>query len=169
MSNKTIAKFYVFVISTTFLSTFFSGCSDVSSISGPPTPDSHYHPPTVRGNIKSADITESSGLAASRCQNDVLWTHNDSDNGAYIYAFKPSGESLGAWKVQNAESEDWEDIAAYKDKSGKCFLYIGDIGDNESKRSDRLVYRISEPVVSQESSNSSRKNPLTTETAEVVR
>ncbi len=169
MSNKTIAKFYAFVISAAFLPAFFSGCSNISPGSGQAASDSHYYPPTVRGTIKSADITESSGIAASRCQNDVLWTHNDSDNGPYIYAFKPSGESLGTWKVQGSESGDWEDIAAYKDKSGKCFLYIGDIGDNESKRSERIVYRITEPIVSQEGSNSNRKNPLTTEAAEVVR
>src|SRR5689334_19987313 len=36
--------------------------------------------------IKDPRITESSGLAASRIHPGVYWTHNDSDDGAYLYA-----------------------------------------------------------------------------------
>lgn len=169
MSNKTIAKFYAFVISTAFLSTFFFSCSDISSNNGRIASESHYDPPKITGTIKSADITESSGIAASRCQNNVLWTHNDSGDGPFIFALNGSGESLGTWKVQNAENIDWEDIAAYKDKGGKCFLYIGDIGDNESKLTEHAVYRIKEPIFSSSDSKSDRQNPLTTEVVEVVR
>lgn len=169
MSKKTIAKFYIFVIFLAALALFFSACSDISSREHKNEPESHYDPPKVVGKIKSGDIEESSGLAASRCQNDVLWTHNDSDNGPYIYAFRSSGETLGTWKVQNAASRDWEDIAAYKDKTGKCYLYIGDIGDNELQYSDHAVYRITEPIVKDSDARSDRKNPLVTEPAEVVR
>ena len=169
MSNKTIAKFYIFVISCAALAVFFSACSDISSKENKSEAESHYDPPKTVGKIKSGDITESSGIAPSRCQSDVLWTHNDSDDGPYIFAFKPSGENLGTWKVQNAESKDWEDIAAYKDKSGKCYLYVGDIGDNELQFSEHSVYRIAEPIVKESDARSDQKNPLVTEPAEVVR
>src|SRR4051812_34259336 len=36
--------------------------------------------------IKDPRITESSGLAASRLHPGIYWTHNDSDDGPYIYA-----------------------------------------------------------------------------------
>ena len=68
--------------------------------------------------------------------------------------------SLGTWKVPNAKNVDWEDIAAYKDKAGKCFLYIGEIGDNKTKRHEHTVYRVAEPVIVPENSNSNRKAPL---------
>ncbi len=169
MSNKTIAKFYLFVISFAALAVFFSACSGNSSKENRSEPESHYNPPKTVGTIKSNDVAESSGIAASRCQNDVLWTHNDSDDGPYIYAFKPTGENLGTWKVQGADSKDWEDIAAYKDKSGKCFLYIGDIGDNQLQFGDHAIYKIAEPIIQTSDAKSDRKAPLTTEPAEVVR
>lgn len=169
MSNKTIAKFYVFVISFAALSVFFSACSDISTKGDKIEPVNHYDPPKIIGKIRSGDIAESSGIAASRCQNDVLWTHNDSDEGPYIFAFKPTGESLGTWKVQNSVNVDWEDIAAHKDKSGKCFLYIGDIGNNEQQFIEHSVYRIAEPIVKESDARSDRKNPLITEPAEIVK
>src|SRR5258707_8791364 len=118
MSNKTIAKFWGFVIFLAAACAFFSACAFVASKTDQPTSNPHYGPPTVTGNIKSKDITESSGLAASRCQNDVLWTHNDSGDDAFVFAINAAGDSLGTWKVPNAKNIDWEDIAAYKDKSG---------------------------------------------------
>src|SRR5438093_6617217 len=169
MSNKTIAKFSAFVILSAAFCTFFVSCGSVSSKIDRPASDSHYSQPKVTGNIKSPDITESSGLAASRCQNNVLWTHNDSGDDAFIFAINSAGDSLGTWKVPNAKNIDWEDIAAYKDKSGKCFIYIGEIGDNKAKRQEHAVYRVEEPLVAPENSSSARKNPLTTANADIVR
>ena len=36
--------------------------------------------------IEDSRITESSGLAASRAHPGIYWTHNDSDDGPYVYA-----------------------------------------------------------------------------------
>jgi hypothetical protein len=98
-----------------------------------------------------------------------LWTHNDSGDDAFIFAINNEGDSLGTWKVTNAGNIDWEDISAYKDKSGKCFLYIGEIGDNKAKRHEHLVYRVQEPLVVPAGLNSNRKEPLITENAEMLR
>ena len=146
MSNKTIANFSLFVIFTALACLFFLGCGFVSSDVGKPPVDSSYGQPNVVGTIKVADITESSGLAASRCQSNVFWTHNDSGDDAFIFALNVSGDSLGTWKIPNAQNIDWEDIAAYKDRGGKCFIYIGEIGDNKSKRHEHAVYRVPEPL-----------------------
>ena len=169
MSNKSTAKFYIIFILITALAGIFSACSDASLKDEKKKHISSYDLPKITGKIKSNDVEESSGIAASRCQSDVLWTHNDSDNGPYIYALRSTGENLGTWKVQNAESNDWEDIAAYKDKDGKCFIYIGDIGDNELQFGDHAVYRIAEPVIQASDSRSDRKSPLSTEAADAVR
>src|SRR5664279_1956476 len=105
MSNKTIAKFFVFVISIPFFCVHFFGCSTPSS-NDRPTPALHYEPPKVIGTIKLPDITESSGVAASKCQKNVLWTHNDSSDDAFIFAINTSGDSLGTWKLPNAQNND---------------------------------------------------------------
>jgi len=159
MSKKSIENFGAVVISLAALTTFFSACSSISPSGKPDAVESHYFPPKVIGRITSDDITESSGIAASKCQSDVFWTHNDSDKGPLVYAFKATGESLGTWKVRDADSDDWEDIAGYKDKNGKCFIYIGDIGDNKTKDIDQVVYRIGEPTVKPSDANSTREGP----------
>lgn len=169
MSNKTIAKFCVFVILFAAVALLFSACSENAAKEDKHEPESHFDPPKVVGKIKSRDIEESSGIAASRCQNDVFWTHNDSDNGPYVYAFNSSGDSLGTWRVLNANDKDWEDIAAFKDKSGKCFIYIGDIGDNKLDFEEHVIYRIPEPIIQTSDAGTDRKDPLTTEQAEAIR
>ncbi len=168
MSYKMIAKFFVFVI----FAGPFTGCGFVLSGTDGADKyqfDSPYEPPKVIGNIKSKDITESSGIAASRCQSGVLWTHNDSGDEAHIYAVNGSGESLGVWKAANTGNIDWEDIAAYKDKTGKCFIYIGEIGDNKLIRREHTVYRIPEPLIVPSNAGSSRDEPLITADAEMLR
>lgn len=130
---------------------------------------SQYEQPRVVGEIKSVEITESSGLAASPCQQNVFWTHNDSGDGPYIYAIDSSGANLGTWNVQNAENTDWEDLAAFKDSNGQCFLFIGEIGNTEkAERMEHKIYRVREPVVTQQNSNSSRNDTAPTELADVM-
>ena len=167
MLNKTIAKIFTFVISLVFAASIFSSCADVSS-SGQSAPQSRYDSPKVTGTIKSTDITESSGLAPSKCQQNVLWTHNDSDDGPYIFAVNASGENLGTWKVKNAENEDWEDIASFKDAAGQCYIYIGEIGDNKLKRGKQAVYRVKEPNIRTADAASNSKKPIETEPAEAA-
>jgi hypothetical protein len=123
---------------------------------------SEYGSPILVGRIEAADIRESSGLSASECQ-DVLWTHNDAGNEPLIFAMGTEGRHLGTWQIENATNVDWESIATYKDPSGKCFLIIGDIGDNDEARSELEVYRIPEPTASAETAGSSSANPLRTE------
>jgi hypothetical protein len=169
MPEKIIAKFLTFVILGIAAAALFSGCANISSNPREEPAISNYFPPKVIGTIKSPDITESSGVAASRCQDNVLWTHNDSGDDAYIFAINTSGELLGIWQVPHAQNNDWEDIATFKDGSGKCFVYVGDIGDNKGKRPEHAVYKIKEPTVTPDGKDSTRKNPLTSDNTEIVR
>ena len=163
MPKKTITKFSLFVISAISA----AGCGSQAEI--PAAANSRFGQPVVVGKIKSTEITESSGLAASRCQSDVLWTHNDSGDGAFIFAINTKGETLGTWKVEGARNADWEDIAAYKDKTGKCFIYIGETGNNKLKRPEHLVYRVAEPIVRPDDVKSNRSEPLATAAVESTR
>src|SRR5438874_1913021 len=131
MLRKTIAKISGFVICLAVSGGCFFACSRASSSERPiPETTDHQKPRNV-GRLQNRDITESSGIAASYCQNGVYWTHNDSGDGPFIFAMDETGRDLGKWHVAGAENIDWEDIAASKDASGKCFLYLGEIGDNK--------------------------------------
>lgn len=169
MLLKTIAKISCFVILATAANGMLSSCAYVTTNRNEIASDSAYSSPKVIGKIKSADITESSGLAASRCQDNILWTHNDSGDNAYVYALDLEGNNKGTWRIANIENVDWEDIAAYKDKTGKCFLYIGEIGDNKLKRREHFVYRVSEPTISDTTALATRKDYLTIDAVETVR
>ncbi len=169
MLKKMIAKISVFVIFASTAALSSGGCAFVSQRNEPAAAISNYEAPKINGQIKSADITESSGIAASRCQSNIFWTHNDSGDDAFVFAINGTGDLLGTWKVAEAENIDWEDIATYKDRAGKCYIYIGEIGDNKTRRADHSIYRIPEPLVTAASAESSRSAPLTSANAETVR
>ena len=166
-ANFSTISFSLIVIT---FSTLLFGCNGegISGLaSGMQT--SGYSRPEVVGKIQTEDLKESSGLAASECQ-DVLWTHNDAGSSdALIYAMDTTGKHMGVWKVTNAGNVDWESIAGYKGPDGKCYVLIADIGDNDEKRSELAIYRIPEPTVSNETSSSSRSNSLQTAPAETLK
>lgn len=89
-------------------------------------------------------IVESSGLARSRYTRGALWTHNDSGGGPYLYKVGKGGATLARFRVANAPAYDWEALAG-AERRGRSYLFVGDIGDNASKRSTILVHRVREP------------------------
>ena len=62
------------------------------------------------GQFASPRLRESSGVAASRAHAGVLWTHNDSGDGPYLYATDLRGHDRGFLLVPGAEATDWEDM-----------------------------------------------------------
>lgn len=158
MSNKTITKNSAFVILLLIFSLISNACFSVSSQDDKNTAKKNgensdeYSPPKVVGTIENKKITESSGLAASPCQTNVLWTHNDSGDKPNIFAINTKGEMLADFRVKGAENYDWEDIAAFKNPNGDCFLYIGDIGNNKRLRGEVTIYRVKEPQISENNS-----------------
>lgn len=108
---------------------------------------SPYQSITTAGVVASPDLVEASGMAASRTQPGVVWAHNDSRDGARVYAIGRNGEDLGGFEIAGASAFDWEDMAAGPGiDSARSFLYFGDIGDNFSIRGGRItVYRVPEP------------------------
>lgn len=129
-----------------------------------------YYAPALLSDLENKSVNESSGIAASRKNRDVLWTHNDSGDGPFVYAFDRHGKNLGVWRVTGAQAEDWEDMALGPGpKPGESYLYLGDIGDNSRKRDFVTVYRVAEPVINSQDSTSTRENPRNTEAAEVIR
>jgi len=154
-----------------------SGCRQVQkSVHAEPTTaqaipaNDKYGPPRVVGTIKNPSITESSGLVASHSVPGLYWTHNDSGDGPFIYAIGSKGESFGVWRVTDAEAVDWEDISIGPgpDKS-QTYLYVGDIGDNNSSRKEIVVYRVPEPEPTTPDIKSPNSKPQPTERADAIR
>ncbi len=108
----------------------------------------HFDGPFGVGELGKGLVDEASGLAAGRLNPKLLWTHNDSGDGPMVYAISQQGEMRCSVAVGNAKHVDWEDIAIGPGpKSGVPYIYVGDIGDNNAKRSSITVYRFAEPRV----------------------
>ncbi len=112
------------------------------------------------GMIKSSEIDEASGLAASRQTPGVLWTHNDSGDKARLFAIDEQGELLMTCTLAGVTARDWEDIAIGRGAiEGESYLYIADIGDNSSKHDACYLYRFKEPAVALCRSRSNDRYP----------
>lgn len=107
------------------------------SQSPPPPPGS----PDALLVISDPRVAESSGLARSPGHDGVLYTHNDKGSGPELFAIDASG-TRAVLSLEGAASVDWEDVASTPD--GR--LWVGDIGDNEGRRSEISVYVVEEPT-----------------------
>jgi hypothetical protein len=167
MPKKTITKILPFVITLSAAVLFAASCGEGRGTPAFDKANSAYEEPRVAGRIASDEVRESSGLAASLCQPGVLWTHNDSGDGPFLYAISPTGESLGVWRVSGAENEDWEDIASRRAPTGVCYLYIGETGNTDKlTRSQGRIYRVREPELTAGRDNLSKRQPAETAPAE---
>ncbi|MCX4533502.1 WD40 repeat domain-containing protein [Streptomyces sp. NBC_00841] len=96
--------------------------------------------------IEDPRITESSGLAASRVHPGIYWTHNDSEDGPYVYAVDSrTGKTVATITMRGVGApRDVEAISLGPDGN----LYVGDIGDNLNGSWDHVwIYRFPEPKV----------------------
>lgn len=114
------------------------------------------------GAITDGQLSEISGVVASRSQPSVLWVHNDSGHPNEVWAIDHEGAVQGRFTVAGATSVDWEDIALGAGPAvGESYLYVGDIGDNAStpvigrgatprsaETTPVVIYRVPEPAAS---------------------
>jgi hypothetical protein len=94
--------------------------------------------------LQDPRITESSGLAASHDHPGVYWTHNDSDDGPYVYAVDgETGKTVATVTLRGVDPRDVEAISLGPDGD----LYVGDIGDNLGGAWNEVwIYRFAEPA-----------------------
>ena len=101
--------------------------------------------PGVRLLARMSDprIKESSGVVASRQYMDVYWTHNDGGGPKkqVLYAIDREGNTRASFLRYRRNVARLGRLAI----DGAGHLYIGDIGNNDSKRDALAVYEIEEP------------------------
>jgi len=105
----------------------------------------HLYAQKVTCKLQDKKLDEISGLGCSKKNPNILWMHNDSGDGSYVFGINDSTGKLVATLNYSREVRDCEDMAMdYKDNS----IYIGDIGDNNAKRKYIAIYKMSEPALS---------------------
>jgi hypothetical protein len=124
-------------------------CKKHSAASGSAQPE----PASVTA-LQDARLAETSGIAASVANPDILYVHNDSGDTSRFFAIHPDG-SLKSVVYFNGDKSlkklgvtDCEDIAVNIGPQPGTYVYMGDIGDNSAVRKDIIVFRIKEPVLS---------------------
>ena len=95
-------------------------------------------------------LREASGLVASIANPGMLWTHNDGKNPSEIFLIDDEAKIRMTCKLR-VKNRDWEDITLGKGPdSSRNYIYLGEIGDNLSSYSTKIIYRFEEPVADAE-------------------
>jgi hypothetical protein len=124
-----------------------AGCQRADAEAEPPSADSaRATAPAqtcriVRRDVAlPSDVAESSGVAFDPRADGVVWTHGDSGADPVIFAVAADGQVAGRVVVAGARNRDWEDVAVGACEGGDC-VYLGDIGNNSSRKRDITLYR----------------------------
>ncbi len=93
------------------------------------------------GVVEDDRLDEISGVAFASADPGVLWVHNDSGDVPRVFAVGLDGKTKSVHELAGAKARDWEDMAI-----ADGMMYIGDIGDNKSKRDTIRIMRFAEPT-----------------------
>lgn len=108
--------------------------------------------------IENQNISESSGLACSTRDKQILWTHNDSGHMPIIYAMDNKGKDIGTFHLDGLEAIDWEDMDAFQ-YQGNHYLLIADSGDNYRMLLGHRISIIKEPKLTTKQTTRSAISP----------
>ena len=98
----------------------------------------------LAASFTSPEITESSGLVASRTHPGVVWTVNDSGNAPALHAATEDGSHLARYRIAGVFNRDFETLDIME-RNGVPTLVVGDTGDNRARRKDVRLIGVPEP------------------------
>jgi len=111
-----------------------------------------FSAPVDLGLVENNKIDEASGIASSLINKGIIWVHNDSGDMARLYAVGLDGSNLGKIRMPAVFARDWEDMCIGPGpKDSTDYIYIGDIGNNFSKKEKMKIYRFEEPIINLDS------------------
>lgn len=96
------------------------------------------------GILGFSDLTEASGLVASRSLPNRLWVIADSGNSAEVFAINDDGSEVARFAL-SVGNRDWEEMAAFT-LAGQNYLLVADSGDNLRQYSSYPLHIIVEPT-----------------------
>ncbi|MFC3551148.1 hypothetical protein ACFOLC_08955 [Lysobacter cavernae] len=99
----------------------------------------------LTGMLLDTQLSEISGLAASRRHRDVLWMHDDGGNPERLFAVRTDGARRATFRLEGVTKTDWEDMAAFE-LDGRPYLLVADTGDNGGLRRSLQLHVIEEPA-----------------------
>ena len=97
---------------------------------------------------------QSSGLAASRTEDGVYYTHDDQGGRPVLYVFRDDGEYIGLQNIVGATNTDWEDLApgpCPETVDAEACLWIADTGEADETRSQLTLWVVPESTRASES------------------
>lgn len=97
--------------------------------------------------LDNKKLSEISGIASSINNPGFIWAHNDSGNDAEVFLIDTKLNIKLVLELKGIENRDWEDIAVGPGpESGKNYIYVAEIGDNEARYTYKHILRFEEPV-----------------------
>lgn len=72
---------------------------------------------------------------------DIFWVIQDSGNKNHLYGLNLKGQIIRDIHIKNANNKDWEDLTS----DGEGNIYIGDFGNNNEKRENFTIYKVTKP------------------------
>jgi hypothetical protein len=94
-------------------------------------------------------LHEPSGLAVSRVNAGVIYTHSEIDDKTMVAISADDASVLARFTLSNPGQWDWEDIATGPCPAGSC-IYVGDIGGAKAgarRENSYNIFRVAEPTV----------------------
>ena len=129
----------------TLLGVAVAGGACVAQMVQPADQAPAYSPPRGIAQLDDQRIDEASGIVASRRNQDLYYINNDSGDQPRVFLVDRVGKTRLTITLSGARHVDYEDIAiAPADKPGEFDVCVADIGDNEAKRNDLVIYRFAE-------------------------
>ena len=110
--------------------------------------DNFFYGYKALGELTNNQISEASGIAVSRMDKSLIWTHNNRGDLNRIFLIGNDGTFRGAFRLSGTGNRDWEDMAIGPGPIDLVnYLYIADIGDNQFEYEIKYIYRLPEPDI----------------------
>jgi hypothetical protein len=98
------------------------------------------------GLVSNDAILDASAMATSRLQDSLVWVCNGHSDHSRIHALNTHGKEIATYYLNKTFQRNWEDMASGPGPDPtKTYLYVGDIGDNDSQWATKTIYRFVEP------------------------
>lgn len=97
------------------------------------------------GPIRDKQLSEISGMAVSRRDDQLLWAINDSGQAASLYAMDTRGNLLSVVETQ-IQNRDWESLTSLT-LNNTPYLLLGDSGDNLGIHKNYRLHLFEEPAL----------------------